>query len=291
MFSWWPQLTTTPSSRQAAGGIQKRARRGHGPGQIEQEDLRTPKLDSHDSFCVNLRVRVIERFFSGVPHPHLLGVCHPDIVQKQLCRFIPIRLAHPSFEHRIVLLTEHSLPGVRLPPNGSFLLLLFPALQCRSRIGGPETNVNRVQKEQSNDIIHAQNSASLCPQAESLEINAGCRCQGCHAQPVKGGESGPVAGSNWSKGLRDLVVAGTGTGPRPGALVRGRTAVAAGLKAGGGKSEFAVRIAVSQPKGESKPNAAVGNWNPGVRPPPHDRADCGRRSHAGGVGGRCAVLL
>jgi hypothetical protein len=27
-----------------------------------------------------LSVRVTARFFSGVPHPHLLGVCHPDIL-------------------------------------------------------------------------------------------------------------------------------------------------------------------------------------------------------------------
>ena len=27
------------------------------------------------------KVRVIERFFSGVPHPHLLGVCHPSILE------------------------------------------------------------------------------------------------------------------------------------------------------------------------------------------------------------------
>jgi hypothetical protein len=27
---------------------------------------------------VQLGVRVIKRFFSGIPHPHLLGVCHLD---------------------------------------------------------------------------------------------------------------------------------------------------------------------------------------------------------------------
>ena len=161
----------------------------------------------------------------------------------------------------MVSLTEHSLPGVRLPPNGLFLLLLFPALQCRSRIGGPETNVNRVQKEQSYDSINTQNSASHFPQAGSLEINAGCGRQSRHAQSVKDGESGPIAGSNRDKGLRDLDVAGTGTGPGPGALVRGRTSIAAGLKAGGGKSEFTVQSAVSQSKGERRPNAALGNRN------------------------------
>jgi hypothetical protein len=58
-----------------------------------------------------------------------------------------------------------------------------------------------------------------------------------------------------------LDVAGTGTGPGPCALVRGRTSIAAGLKAGGGKSEFTLQSAVSQSKGERRPNAALGNRN------------------------------
>ena len=69
-------------------------------------------------------------------------------------RFIPIKLAHPGFGCKLPLLTEHRLPGVRLPPDGAFPLLLFPALQCRSRIGGPETSVNKDQKEQSYDHSH-----------------------------------------------------------------------------------------------------------------------------------------
>ena len=36
-------------------------------------------LDYFVPVCDISGVRVIERFFSGVPHPHLLGVCHPDI--------------------------------------------------------------------------------------------------------------------------------------------------------------------------------------------------------------------
>ena len=54
----------------------------------------------------------------------------------------------PGFGRRVHLLTEHRLPGVRLSPGGAFSLLLFPALQCRGRIGDPETDVNKEQKEQ-----------------------------------------------------------------------------------------------------------------------------------------------
>ena len=45
----------------------------------------------------------------------------------------------------VAVLTEHSLPGVRLPPDGVFTPLLSPALQCRSRISGPATNINRIK--------------------------------------------------------------------------------------------------------------------------------------------------
>ena len=35
-------------------------------------------MESCDPKIVLIRVAV--RFFSGVPHPHLLGVCYPDIL-------------------------------------------------------------------------------------------------------------------------------------------------------------------------------------------------------------------
>jgi hypothetical protein len=40
-------------------------------------------LDTRASFCDISIVRVTERFFSGVPHPHLLGVCHPGILETR----------------------------------------------------------------------------------------------------------------------------------------------------------------------------------------------------------------
>lgn len=46
--------------------------------------LLVPGLDSRARSCEEGSVRVIERFFSGVPHPHLLGVCHSDIFQLNL---------------------------------------------------------------------------------------------------------------------------------------------------------------------------------------------------------------
>ena len=60
-------------------------------------------------------------------------------------RSFTIRLAYPGFRCNVVVLTEHSLPGVRLPPDGVFTPLLSPALQCRSRISGPATNINRIK--------------------------------------------------------------------------------------------------------------------------------------------------
>jgi hypothetical protein len=74
--------------------------------------------------------------------------------RSQPWRFILIKLAHPGFGRKVPMLTEHRLPGVRLPPDGAFPLLLFPALQCRSRIGGPETSVKQDQKEQNYDHSH-----------------------------------------------------------------------------------------------------------------------------------------
>src|ERR1039457_572378 len=42
--------------------------------------LQKAVLDCLPQIRNNSRVRVIERFFSGVPHPHLLGVYHPSTV-------------------------------------------------------------------------------------------------------------------------------------------------------------------------------------------------------------------
>jgi hypothetical protein len=89
----------------------------------------------------------------------------------QSCRFIAIKLVSPGFGRKVDLLREHRLLGVRLPPFGAFPLLLFPALQCRGRIGGPETDVNKEQKEQSYDHGHRKNSVSHIQRAESPEIN------------------------------------------------------------------------------------------------------------------------
>ena len=174
------------------------------------------------------------------------------------------------------------------PTTGRSLPLLSPALQCRSRIGGPETNVNRIQKEQSYDNSNTQNSASRFPQAGSLEIKAGRGCQSGRAQSAKDGDSSPIAGGNWDKGLRDLDVAGTGTGPGPGALAGGRTAVAAGVRAGARNSESAARIATGQPRGERQPSVAGGDRDYRVGRLPYDRASGAERSLARGVGDRGA---
>ena len=51
------------------------------------------------SIFLNL-IRVAERFFSGVPHPHLLGVCCPNIF---LWQTHPILLAADEFEEVSVI--------------------------------------------------------------------------------------------------------------------------------------------------------------------------------------------
>ena len=177
-----------------------------------------------------------------------------------------------------------------MPPDGVFTPLLSPALRCRSRISGPETSVNRDQNEQRYDNSNTQNSAARLPQAGSLEITARFGCRSRRAQSAEDGDSSPIAESDWDKGLRNMDVAGKGTGPWPGALARGRTAVAAGLIAGAGNSESAARIAAGQPKGERKPNVAAGDRNYRVGRLPHDRASGVKRSLARGVGNKRAGL-
>jgi len=62
-----------------------------------------------------------------------------------------------QFRRKMDLLTEHRLPGVRLPPDGAFL----PSYSCTAMPEphcGPETSVNQEQKEQSYDHSHRENS-------------------------------------------------------------------------------------------------------------------------------------
>ena len=145
-------------------------------------------------------------------------------------------------------------------------------------------NERKPDPEQSYDDSHTQNFDSRLPQAGSLEITARYDCRSRRAQSPEDGDSSPIAGGNWDKGPRNMDVAGPGTGPWPGALARGRTAVAAGLRAGAGNSESAARIAAGQPRGERQPNVAAGDRNYSFDRPPHDRANCGRRGLARGVG-------
>jgi hypothetical protein len=62
-------------------------------------------------------------------------------------------------------------------------------------------NERKPDQEQSYDDSNTQNFGSRFPQAGSLDINTGRGCQSSRDQSAKDGDSSPLAGSNWDKGL------------------------------------------------------------------------------------------
>ncbi len=143
---------------------------------------------------------------------------------------MPIYLARPGLWHRLRLLIELSLPGLRLPLAWAVSLLLFPAFRSRSRHGGPnETKTDSESKKydckfRPDNVLHFKRPGRH-------EINASCDSRRFFGQSGKAAKSGSFAGGDRKKSLRDLAFARTATGVRPEALVRSRAAiVAAGVR-------------------------------------------------------------
>ena len=90
---------------------------------IIQKLVKSSGIDKKPHGSKNRSVRAAVRFFSGVPHPHLLGVCCPNIF--------------PSFR---LTLTGH-FPTVCLPRGG--VAQLVRALPCHGRGYGFEPRRSR----------------------------------------------------------------------------------------------------------------------------------------------------
>jgi hypothetical protein len=107
------------------------------------------------------------------------------------CRFIAIKLVPPGFGRKVHMLTEHRLPGVRLPLDGAFPLLLFPALQCRGRIGDPETDVNKEQEEQVMTITTEKTPAPASGGQRALKSIHDAIAKAARLNPSKTGKAAP----------------------------------------------------------------------------------------------------
>ena len=111
------------------------------------------RLDGRPRFRVKLSIRVTERFFSGVPHPHLLGVCHPDIAQRHAAGFWNRgrqRTIGSGWHHRAGAFDEGALLG-HLPHRGS------RALVVRPRTAPPAAVPTPAQTE-----VHAKRDSRTC---------------------------------------------------------------------------------------------------------------------------------
>ena len=65
---------------------------------------------------------MIERFFSGVPHPHLLGVCHQDISSTPECLSLAPSKTDTEFDCLVKTKARAGLVMVRLSGLGTALL-------------------------------------------------------------------------------------------------------------------------------------------------------------------------
>ena len=68
---WWPDLTRKCTRKGDRSPRKTRV--------FMAQNRIVAVLTKRVPFFKNLVIRVAVRFFSGVPHPHLLGVCCPNI--------------------------------------------------------------------------------------------------------------------------------------------------------------------------------------------------------------------